>query len=112
MMHLQRSLSAGLGNAVNYRRSAAFVWNTAAAVLLLALSLPMAAQQTLYASGYNPASQLLTIDLTSQAVNVIGPMGFPQSPALTFCPSETAYANTNWSSATLAQIATVDLSTG
>lgn len=66
---------------------------------------------TLYATG-NKGAELLTIDLSSHAVNVIGPTGYPSSFALAFSPAGTAYTITNLFDASHAQLATLDLNTG
>src|SRR6266568_8128553 len=66
---------------------------------------------TLYATG-NKGNELLTIDLSSGAANVIGATGYPFSLGLAFSPAGTAYTITNMGSMTLAQLATLDLNTG
>ncbi len=65
----------------------------------------------LYATG-NKGTELLTIDLSSHAVSVIGPTGYPFSLALAFSPAGTAYTITNMSNPSLAQLATLDPNTG
>ncbi len=70
-----------------------------------------ASSSTLYATGY-AGTKLVTIDLSSHAVNVIGPTGYPFSFALAFHPARTAYTITNLFSPSLAQLANFNLSTG
>lgn len=87
-------------------------WGAAAIVLLcLKLAVAQTSSSTLYATG-NRGSELLTIDISSQAVNVIGATGYPVSLGLAFSPTGTAYTITNMNSMTLAQLATLDLNAG
>jgi hypothetical protein len=83
------------------------------AIVLLCLKLAAAQtnSSTLYATG-NQGNELLTIDLPSSTVNVIGATGYPFSLGLAFSPGGTAYTITNMGSVTLAQLATLDLNTG
>ncbi len=70
-----------------------------------------ASSSTLYATAY-AGTKLVTIDLSSHAINVIGPTGYPFSFALAFHPAGTAYTVTNLFSPSLAQLANFNLSTG
>jgi len=82
-------------------------------IVLLSLKLAVAQtnSSTLYATG-NKGNELLTIDLSSGAANVIGATGYPFSLGLAFSPAGTAYTITNMGSMTLAQLATLDFNTG
>jgi hypothetical protein len=82
-------------------------------IVLLCLKLAVAQtnSSTLYATG-NKGNELLTIDLSSGVVSVIGATGYPFSLGLAFSPAGTAYTITNMGSMTLAQLATLDLNTG
>src|SRR5713101_4493892 len=82
-------------------------------IVLLCLKLTVAQTNpsTLYATG-NKGNELLTIDLPSGTVNVIGAPGYPFSLGLAFSPAGTAYTITNMGSMTLAHLATLDLNTG
>ena len=58
-------------------------------------------------------TQLVAFNLRADKVRVIGDIGFPGSLSLAFCrPGGTAYTITNMGNASLAQLATLDLSTG
>jgi len=82
-------------------------------IVLLCLKLAVAQTDstTLYATG-NKGTELLSLNIPSQAVNVIGPTGYPFSLGLAFSPAGTVYTITNMGSMTLAQLATLDLNTG
>jgi sugar lactone lactonase YvrE len=80
-------------------------------LLFLKLAAAQTNPSTLYATG-NKGNELLTIDLPSGTVNVIGTTGYPFSLGLAFSPTGTAYTITNMGSMALAQLATLDLKTG
>jgi hypothetical protein len=87
-------------------------WGVVAVVLLgLSVAVAQTSSSTLYATG-NKGNELLTINLSSQAVNVIGATGYPFSLGLAFSPAATPYTITNMGSMPLAQLATLDLNTG
>jgi hypothetical protein len=87
-------------------------WGVVAVVVLgLNLVVAQTSSSTLYATG-NKGNELLTVNLSSQAVNVIGATGYPFSLGLAFSPAGTAYTITNMGSMPLAQLATLDLNTG
>jgi DNA-binding beta-propeller fold protein YncE len=87
-------------------------WAIGTLVLLcLKLAVAQTNSTTLYATG-NKGNELLTIDLRSGTVNVIGATGYPFSLGLAFSPAGTAYTITNMGSMTLAQLATLDVNTG
>ena len=58
-------------------------------------------------------TKLVAFNLNAGSVRVIGDIGFPGSLSLTFCrPGGRPYTITNMGNASLAQLATLDLSTG
>jgi hypothetical protein len=58
-------------------------------------------------------TELVAFNLQAENVRVIGDIGFPGSLSLTFCrPGGIAHTITNMGNASLAQLATLDLSTG
>lgn len=88
------------------------------AVVTLVLSLAYAPAGSaeepglLYGTGAG-GTQLVAFQLQASKVRVIGNIGFPGSLSLAFCrPGGTAYTITNMGNASLAQLATLDLSTG
>lgn len=88
------------------------------AVVALVLSLAYAPAGSAEEPGllYGTAAggtQLVAFNLQANKVRVIGNIGFPGSLSLAFCrPGGTAYTITNMGNASLAQLATLDLSTG